>query len=51
MLKNNEMVKGSDNKELQREEVNVYASCSNDTRNHCLKDCFWTNDCFISCAE
>lgn len=37
--------------ELQKEEVNLYGDemCVTVTRVHCLTDCFWSNDCYISC--
>lgn len=33
---------------LSIEEVNVYGSCG-DPKIHCLYDCFFWNDCFITC--
>ena len=51
MLKNNEMVKESDKKELQQEDVNVYAPCSTNLKFHCLNDCYLTGGCFLTCAD
>ena len=35
---------------LSIEEVNVYGSCG-DPKIHCLYDCFFWNDCFITRIE
>ena len=39
--------------ELLEEEVNLYhdGNCADVTRVHCLTDCFFTNDCMISCDK
>ena len=45
------MAEQKQQEELQKEEVNLYGDemCATVTRVHCLTDCFWSNDCFISC--